>query len=138
VSDDAMIEMTCLCGAVHVSAPRPQFVHQCNCTLCTKTGACWAYCDPLQVTVTGATRSAVRPDREAPNAEVHFCPGCGSTTHFRLTPAVVAQHGDTMMGVNMALADAADLTGVELRFPDGRGWDGASAFGYVQPATVIG
>jgi hypothetical protein len=133
-----MIEMTCLCGAVRVSAPQPDFINQCNCTLCTKTGARWAYFDPAQVTVAGETRTAFRPDRAVPNAEVHFCGGCGCATHFRLTPAVVKQHGDTMMGVNMALADEADLAGIELRFPDGRGWDGAGVFDYVRPADIIG
>jgi hypothetical protein len=133
-----MTEMTCLCGGVRLRVPRPGFIHQCNCTLCSKTGARWAYFDPAHVTVAGDTRTAVRPDREVPNAAIHFCGDCGSTTHFRLTPAVVAQHGDTMMGVNMALADEADLAGIELRFPDGRGWDGAGAFDYVRAAEIIG
>ncbi|WP_423141906.1 GFA family protein [Parablastomonas sp. CN1-191] len=134
-----MIAMTCLCGAVQLSVPRPDYIHQCNCTLCSKTGARWGYFTPDQVRVIGAAAIAVRGDKAVPSAEVHFCGACGSTTHFGLTPAMIAQHGDVMRGVNMALADPADLAGIEQRFPDGRAWDGASAeFGYVSAPTIIG
>ena len=60
------------------------------------------------------------------------------TTHFVLIAGAVAKHGNTMMGVNMWLAEAVDLAGVELRFPDGRAWTGEGAFGFVRDAVVIG
>lgn len=129
--------LTCLCGSVRLTAPRPGFVHACNCTLCSKTGARWGYFHPDEVDIEGPTTGFARTDKAAPNAEVHFCATCGATTHFVLTPAAIAAHGNTMLGVNMALAEPGDLAGVELRFPDGRGWDGASAFGYVREAEVI-
>lgn len=42
------------------------------------------------------------------------------------------------MGVNMLLADEADLAGLELRFPDGAAWPGEGDFTYVREARVIG
>jgi hypothetical protein len=42
------------------------------------------------------------------------------------------------MGVNMRLVEERDLAGVELRYPDGRAWSGAGAFGYVREARIIG
>lgn len=133
-----MIDLSCLCGAVRIQAPAPPFVHACNCTLCAKSGAFWAYFAPHEVRVTGETQEFVRADKAEPGAELRFCARCGSATHFRLTPAAVARHGDTMMGVNIRLADEAALNGVELRYPDGRGWSGEGAFGYVREATVFG
>jgi hypothetical protein len=132
------MKLSCHCGAVRVETPRPEYINECNCSLCGKAGVHWAYFDPAEVTVTGETRSWTRKDKPEPGADVHFCPECGATTHFTLTQAMQAKHGNTLMGVNMRLAEEAELTGIELRFPDGKAWDGASAFGYVREALIIG
>lgn len=135
----AAIGLTCLCGGVRVElAKRPDYINECNCTLCSKSGARWGYFHPSEVTITGAAKGYSRDDKDDPNAEIHFCETCGSTTHFNLTPSAVAKFGNTMMGVNMLLADEGDLAGVELRFPDGRAWDGAGEFLYVREARVLG
>lgn len=134
-----MIKLSCLCGAVRVeTAKRPDFVHECNCTLCAKTGARWGYFHPDEVTVSGATHGYSRSDKDEPSADLRFCPACGSTTHFALTEAAAAKHGNVMLGVNLRLADEADLAGIELRFPDGRAWPGAGEFAYVREAVVFG
>ena len=134
-----MMNLICLCGDVWLSiATTPAFIHECNCTLCTKSGARWAYPAPADVTVSGDTHGYARTDKAEPGAEIHFCPKCGSTTHFVLTPATIARHGNTMMGVNMALADEAALAGIELRYPDGRAWQGTGPFTYVRPPRIMG
>lgn len=133
-----MLTLTCLCGAVRIEAERPAFVHECNCQLCSKSGARWGYYHPDAVTVAGATSGYSRSDKEDPAAEVHFCATCGSTTHFVLTPSAIAKFGNSQMGVNMALVDESELKGIELRFPDGRNWQGGSDFGYVREARVLG
>jgi hypothetical protein len=79
-----------------------------------------------------------RTDKPDPAADVRFCPACGTTTHFILTEAAAARFGNTVMGVNMRLADERDLAGIELRYPDGRAWSGDGEFGYVREARVIG
>ena len=128
----------CLCGAVRVETrDAPDFLHECNCTLCRKTGARWAYPSPDTVEVTGKTARYRRTDKAQSSAEIHFCPVCGSTTHFTLTEEAVATFGNTMMGVNARLADDSELAGIELRFPDGAAWDGDGAFGYVREAVRL-
>ena len=134
-----MIDLSCLCGAVRLTAKRPDFIHECNCTLCSKSGARWGYFHPDEVRVEGTTSGWSRADKDEPAADLRFCPTCGSTTHFVLTEAAAAKFGNTMMGVNMLLADEAHLAGIELRFPDGRNWAGAGAeFTYLRDAVVIG
>lgn len=129
----------CLCGAVSVTTDRkPDFVHACNCDLCRKSGARWGYFEPSEVSVAGQTSTYRRRDKPEPGVDVHFCPSCGSTTHFRLTDTAVARHGDVMMGVNAGLADEAELAGIELRYPDGKAWSGEGEFGYVRPARILG
>lgn len=130
--------LKCLCGRVSVTfADRPDFIHECNCALCRKTGAQWSYLDPAKVHVAGPTAGYRRDDKAAPAAEIHSCSNCAATTHFVLTEDVVAKHGNSMMGVNMRLAGACDLQGLELRFPDGAAWDGAGAFGYVREPVIL-
>ena len=132
------MRLACLCGGVTVeTGERPGYLFQCNCDLCRKSGATWAYFSPPEVSVSGVTASYRRADKPSPNCTLHFCPGCGSTTHFESTPEAVARAGQAMVGVNFALADEAELTGIELQFPDGRNWSGEGAFAFVRPARVL-
>lgn len=136
--DGFQLDLSCLCGRVHVAlAARPDFIHECNCALCRKTGARWAYPHPDAVRVDGATHGFRRGDKNNPAAEVHFCPACGATTHFVLTESTNAAFGNGVMGVNLRLADEAELAGIELRYPDGRAWDGAGEFAYYGEARVL-
>jgi hypothetical protein len=98
----------------------------------------WAYFHPSEVSVEGASTGYSREDRADPAAQIQFCAKCGSTTHFTLTPSAVAKFGNTMMGVNMRLADERRLAGIELRYPDGRAWPGEGDFGYVREPRIIG
>jgi hypothetical protein len=134
-----MLNLSCLCGQVRIRiAAHPDYLHDCNCTLCRKTGARWGYFDPVQVSVSGATSGYCRADKPDPAAEIQFCATCGATTHFTLTATAVAQFGNGPIGVNMWLADTRDLAGIELRFPDGQAWSGGSDFGYVRPPRILG
>ena len=134
-----MLDLSCLCGRVRIAlASRPDYVNACNCTLCAKTGARWGYFNPGDVIVSGTTQAYRREDKADPTVEIGFCGRCGATTHFRLTQSAAARFGDTMMGVNMALADECDLAGIELRFPDGKTWAGDGPFGHVRAARIIG
>ena len=134
-----MLSLACHCDRIRVEiARRPEHINECNCTLCDKTGARWGYFAPSDVRVEGPTTGYCRQDKDAPAARVHFCAHCGSTTHFTLTESAAARFGNTLMGVNMRLADEADLAGVELRYPDGRAWPGEGDFGYVRKARILG
>jgi hypothetical protein len=134
-----MLQSSCLCGHVRVHiGKRPEYINACNCTLCRKAGARWSYFDPSDIVVDGTTTGYSRDDKVEPNAQIRFCATCGSTTHFVLTPNAIARFGNTLVGVNMALADEADLAGLELRYPDGQAWTGVGDFGYVREARIIG
>jgi len=133
-----MIDLACLCGAVRVMvAARPDFLNECNCQLCRKSGARWGYFPPDQVQVEGATATYCRTDKPDPGADLHFCPTCGATTHFTLTASAVARHGNVVCGVNLRLAEAGDLAGVELRFPDGATYSGEGPVPYLRTAEVL-
>ncbi|WP_426168513.1 GFA family protein [Sandarakinorhabdus sp. DWP1-3-1] len=134
-----MLELSCHCGDIRIRiAKRPDYIHDCNCTLCSKTGVRWGYFHPSEVEVTGISGTYNRVDKAEPAAAIGFCPRCSATTHWTLTDTAVARFGNGMMGVNMWLANPGDLAGIELRFPDGRSWEGEGDFGYVRDSYVIG
>lgn len=134
-----MLELSCLCGQIRLQlGKRPDFVNECNCTLCSKSGARWGYFHPSEVRINGVAKGYRRSDKAEPGAEIRFCETCGVTTHFNLTASAVARFGNTVLGVNMSLADERDLAGIELRFPDGRAWAGAGEFIYLRKARIMG
>jgi hypothetical protein len=133
-----MLKLSCVCGRIRIRLEKPpDFIHECNCSLCRKTGARWGYFHPSEASVEGLTEGFCRNDKNDPNVEIQFCPTCGSTTHFVLTKSAISKFGHSLMGVNMWLTDLADLTGVELRYPDGQAWSGEGDFAYVREASTI-
>lgn len=131
---------TCLCGQVNVTIEvRPEFIHDCNCDLCRKSGGAWGYFTSSQVRAEGKTVFVMRHDKQNPATEVHSCAVCGSTTHFGIAQSFVEKHGPVdVVGVNMRLFDPDELVGIKVRFPDGRKWSGTGAFEYRRDPFIIG
>lgn len=103
---------SCHCGAVRYELPRaPETVTSCNCSVCRRTGALWAYDSPTRIRVTGATDTYVWGDR---TLALHRCTTCGCITHWSpLAP------GLDRMGVNARLLDPAVLAAARVRRIDG-------------------
>lgn len=135
-----ILSATCHCGSVQVSlSERPDFVNDCNCSLCRKTGGLWGYFSTRHVSILGLTNTYSRRDIKEPGVDIHFCDICGCTTHWTLTEQFLKKAGPTdRMGVNMRLFEQADLKGVEVRFPDGLNWFGESDYGYRRPPIILG
>jgi len=135
-----MIRATCQCGAVSVSVPAvPDFINDCNCDLCRKSGGAWGYYAEADVAVSGSTQAYGRADTADPNLFIHFCPTCGATTHWLLSESYKARNpGRDRAGVNMRLFGSGDLDRVELRFPDGKAWNGTGPYGYRRQAFALG
>lgn len=139
MSDD-YFQASCHCGNVkiHVSH-QPEFMQDCNCSLCRNSGAVWGYFDPADVQIEGLTSGYTRQDYTDPAVDIRSCRECGATTHWVLTDVYVAKIGsNSQIGVNMRLFEAEDLEGVELRFPDGKNWFGEGEFGFRRPSVILG
>lgn len=107
----------CACGRVTLELPRrPDYINICNCGLCRPTGTACGYYAPDELTVSGETREFQRDDLDDVWLIQHFCPDCGSATHW--TPTERAPPG--RIGVNMRLFPQDELSDVEVRYQDGR------------------
>jgi hypothetical protein len=110
----------CACGAVTITVPRrPDYINDCNCSLCTKLGTTWVYYSPEEVIVdeTGLD-SFVRADLAEPYLRTFRCASCGCVTHWRLIRPYEPQRA----GVNAQLFEPGELDGIETRPVDGRSW----------------
>ena len=111
-----MIEASCHCGAVTLTAPaKPSEVTECNCSICRRTGAVLAYYSPKDVRVSGATDIYMWGDRMI---EFHRCKVCGVFTHW-----TAVDKSYDRMGVNVRLMAPELLT--DLRIPK---FDGADTW----------
>lgn len=108
----------CHCGQVRVSAPPPDQITECNCTLCTKLGSLWFYHPQDLVTVEGETVAYVRADMAEPCLATHHCPRCGCTTHWTMLDGAP----DARMGISARLLEDGAIEGLERRHCDGRSW----------------
>jgi len=117
---DTAITGTCHCGAVRITLPRtPDFVNQCNCTLCTKVGGLWCYFPPDTVQIEaepGALAAYVRADLDETWISTHHCTRCGCTTHWMPLP----ERELDRMGVNLRMFAEDVQARVAVRKVDGR------------------
>jgi hypothetical protein len=118
-----MIVATCHCGAIRVEAPRrPRSLTDCNCSICRRYGALWAYyrADTVRVhAVRGAAEAYVWGGERLRFVR---CARCGCVTHWERTRPTATSR----VGVN-ARNFPPDVLGA-LRV---RHLDGASSWKYL-------
>jgi hypothetical protein len=96
-----VIEGSCHCEAVRWSFDGvPDSVTACNCTVCRRYGALWAYdYEDQKIKLSGPAKVYVR----GPHLGFHFCPDCGCVAYWRaLEPR---EDGRRRIGVNLRLAE---------------------------------
>jgi hypothetical protein len=101
----------CHCGAVRVEAKRaPRQLTDCNCSVCRRYGALWAYYSTSTARVVGA-RGATRAYRRRPGGiAFHHCVRCGCLTHYSR---------GRRLALNARMLAPEDLSGLRVRRLDG-------------------
>lgn len=110
-----MIEGHCHCGAVHWRLDqRPADATACNCTVCHRYGALWAYgYEGESIHIGGNTEAYARGKAIA----FHFCPRCGGVAFWRALQT--DDRGRRRIAVNLRLADADAVASVPIDHFDG-------------------
>lgn len=113
------MDVTCHCGNVEISVnDLPQEVGECNCSICRRYAALWAYYSPELVTLKHTKEETVLyiwGDREV---EFHRCNVCGCLTHYITTEKC----DEAILAINMRMADAKMLANIPVRKINGAGY----------------
>jgi hypothetical protein len=108
------VQGSCHCGNVKIELPnKPEWVANCNCSLCRKLAWRVAYYPPEQVRISGETSAYVWGDRMI---GIHHCPNCGCATHW-----ATLEEDFGKMGINARLLDDFDERAIEVRDYDNAG-----------------
>ncbi|MDS1864315.1 aldehyde-activating protein [Vibrio vulnificus] len=105
------MKLTCHCENVTlILSEIPTEVGECNCSICRRYAASWAYFSPeqVEVTMTKPTDIYCWGDKEV---EFHWCSVCGCITHYVTTAKCL----DKILAVNMRMAEAEVLSGIAVR-----------------------
>lgn len=118
MSKNDPIIASCHCGGVTIEMPRtPDYIGECNCSLCARIGGRWGYYNPAEVDIQAdELGSYVREDMDPPTLATHFCQNCACTTHWTALPG----HERGRLGVNMRMVEDGLLDGVPVRLIDGK------------------
>ena len=110
-----MIEGSCHCGRVSWRFDgQPDGATTCNCTICRRYGALWAYDYVDQgIHVSGATEAYVRGQA----IEFHFCARCGCAAFWR--GLRLEEDGRRRIAVNLRLAEPDAVATIPIDRFDG-------------------
>jgi hypothetical protein len=114
-----MLTGSCHCGAAHWQLEGdPGSITACNCTLCRRYGALWAYdYEGERITISGITTAYARRTRPDPVLEVRFCPECGCVLCWR--GLRLEADGRRRIAVNVRLAEPEQVAGLPIDRFDG-------------------
>jgi hypothetical protein len=119
-----LLKTSCHCGDVAVEVARkPASITECNCSICRRYGARWAYYNAKSVKVTAAP-GAIESYRRGDGLWFDHCRRCGCVALWR---PMEPETDDDRLGVNMRLAEEPTaLEGVRVnRFDGARTWRSA-------------
>jgi hypothetical protein len=112
-----MIKGECHCGAVRWAFDGvPEKLTSCNCSICRRIAALWAYGTLDNVTVFAAAEATIAYVQGDKLLAIHTCRTCGCTTHWL---ALAPEASGWRIAVNMRMADPAAYAGIRVRQFDG-------------------
>jgi hypothetical protein len=110
-----VIDASCHCGAVRFTVETaPADVTDCNCSICRRSGALWAYYQQPQVRFEAANGPTDVYTWGRRQLEFHRCRGCGCLTHW-----VAVDRSYLRMGVNARLMAPEVLAAAPVHHFDG-------------------
>ncbi len=110
------IKASCHCGSVQLEADQlPPSVTECNCSICRRYGAQWAYftCQTARI-LTAPEHSTSYSWGDGDIAFSH-CKTCGCLTHYES----VEKTADSRIAINSRMMSPTDIEGIRVRRFDG-------------------
>jgi hypothetical protein len=119
-----MITATCHCGSVRLEVDeKPESLTECNCSICHRYGALWAYYTRQTARMLSAPelmQAYLWGDRII---EFYHCKNCGCITHYE----DVEKNPDSRIAVNTRMMPPEEIAGISVRK-----FDGASSWKFLE------
>lgn len=114
-----MLTGTCHCGAATWALEgEPGPVTACNCSLCHRYGALWAYdYEGERIALTGSLSTYRRLRKDDPALEIVFCSACANVLAWR--GLRLDEQGRRRMAVNLRLASLESVAHLPIDHFDG-------------------
>ena len=111
-----MIEAVCHCGnVILITEYLPSTITSCNCSICHRLGALWAYYTPDEVTVNFNKLPSSPYIWGDKDLEFHHCTICGCATHYITTEKC----NEKRLAINARMMKPELIQCVEIRCFDG-------------------
>jgi hypothetical protein len=118
-----MPQATCHCGAVQITVPsRPEYLIDCNCTICRRNGALWALYESVSVKLGGHPENTTTYIWGPRTIRTMHCKICGCATHWE----PIDSNAGTKFGVNARNFEPQEIAGIRIRK-----FDGAVTWSYI-------
>lgn len=108
-------EAKCHCGNTEIVANRvPEQITTCNCSICRRYGALWAYYKPEEVSIKfneAESKFYIWGDREV---KFHHCTTCGCLTHYITTEKC----SERIFAINTRMSDPSLIAAIPVREVD--------------------
>lgn len=111
-----MLEATCHCGAVRIQVPAvPEFIVDCNCSICRRNGALWAFYTNDVVKMQGHPENTTAYIWGPRTMRTMHCKYCGCATHWETIDAMEGSR----VGINTRNFDPVTMQSIRVRRFDG-------------------
>jgi hypothetical protein len=111
-----MPEAACHCGAVRIVVPaKPEFLVDCNCSICKRNAALWAFYESDSIELSGHPENITAYVWGSRTIRTMFCKVCGCATHWE----PIGPEAGTRIGVNARNLELSEIEGIEVRRFDG-------------------
>jgi hypothetical protein len=112
-----ILHASCHCGAVRLEISRiPRSLTECNCSICGRLGAWWAYYTLNSVKIHCKPDALKAYSYKRKTYEYNHCKNCGCVTHYR---RINVSRTDRI-AVNARMMDPDDIAGIEIKRLDVR------------------
>ena len=111
-----VLKGSCHCGAITVTVARkPRQLTECNCSICRRYGALWAYYSRASVKIIAASKAMDIYSWGDKILEFHRCARCGCITHYER-----AKRGpDSTVAINARMLEPEVIGLLRIRRFDG-------------------
>ena len=111
-----MFEATCHCGNIRLSVNSPaDSLTSCNCSICHRLGALWAYYSASEVIIDVGGDSSVAYEWGDKTMKYHRCCRCGCTTYYTTTES----NGNRLVAINCRMVDPKVIESLQVKYFDG-------------------